>query len=185
MATIYKGETPILGGGYGTVNKANSATTANNANMLSSHPYSSILSRQSTYSAHLNASGWYRAAATTGPTNSYGRTGFLILEQDYTHSYPESYVFAITASYAGNYDITQLVGTRSGGEFTKIRLLLKNNNIAYVDFWYSVSRPCIANVITLGALAAQPIALVNEIPAGYTAYEFATVVGFKALHPNS
>ena len=152
------------------MNKANSATTANNANMLSSHPYSSILSRQNTYSEHLNASGWYRAAATTGPTNSYGRTGFLILEQDYTHSYPESYVFAITASYAGNYDITQLVGTRSGGEFTKIRLLLKNNNIAYVDFWYSVSRPCIANVITFphfpskSPLNPSPLPLLTNPP---------------------
>lgn len=184
MATIYKGDTPILGGGYGTVNKANSATTANNANLLSSNPYNTILSRRSTYNKVLEKAGWYRIAVTSSLNMSYGRTGFLILEQDYTHSHPESYVFVITASYANRYDITQLAGVRNGNEFTKIRLLLKDDNVAFVDFYYTANRQCIANVITFGALVAQPFTLVNEIPTGYTAKEFDTVIGFKALHPN-
>ena len=184
MATIYKGDTPILGGGYGTVNKANSAVTANNANMLESHSYLSILSRQSTYNAAISSSGWYRIAATIGRNQTYGRTGFLILEQDYTHSHPESYVFAITASYERRYDITQLAGIRNGAEFSKIRLLIKNDEIAYVDFYYTKDRECQTGVIAFGGLMAQPIKKVAEIPAGYTAYEFETAIGFKALNQN-
>lgn len=192
MATIYKGNKPLLGGGVGEVNKANSATNANTASnslALGGILPNRILEKWETAYTVLKAPGWYRIGRTKGKNLSSAKGGILILERQYNYQYSEIYIFAISVAYDGNYDITQLSGCRHANVLSqrlkKIRILWKNDDYAYIDVYYDTYDDNTVYVTGIGGLVISDKFIASEIPSGYkSTAEFETAVGFKALRTN-
>ena len=188
MATMYKGNTPLLGGGYGHVSQADNATNSNtaaNSLKLNNIAYKDILERQSTFvSSRLSDNSWYQVAGTTGTNNAIGKGGLLILERSYGYNYSESYIFAINCGF-DSVDITQLSGIHrsDGHKLTKVRVRYKANTFCYVDVYIPDCYYDNISVTTIGGLDTLSFTKVTDT-TGWNIKEFATVLGFKASNSN-
>lgn len=191
MTTIYKGDTPILGGGYGTVNKANSATTAataSNAQLLNGVSQKRILEKWGTVETSLGSTGWYRIGRTLGKNNGTAKGGILILERGYGYGYSEMYVLSISIGYNQHYSVTQLSGIRNVAttdspdtKLIKLRLLMANDNYWYVDVYYNSGNANNVIATGIGGLVMNDRIEPSVIPSGYTASaDIPLVIGFKS-----
>jgi len=131
-----------------------------------------------------SGAGWYRIfTSQASATDASGLTAVEFkLGRTYNSPRNEIYQFAISVSYAGNIDITQLSGDIGGHLITKIRVLRASSKIFYIDFYANAGASNYENsyyvygICGHGTFCAPTPA---TIPDGYSAVEFDTVNGCK------
>lgn len=135
----------------------------------------------------MTKAGWYRVARTINNSNGIGKTGILIVEREYNTQFSEAYTFSIAVTYSDPPVITQLSGIYMGGQghkLSKIRVLYKIDNIAYIDVYYTGETNAIG-LTAIGGLVSYDTITESTISSGYSSLEFDTVKGFKTTNMNN
>lgn len=129
--------------------------------------------------ASLSSPGWYRIFTSNIADSSAGSTVNFTLAHSYYYNWTEVYDFSVSVSYGGYIDITQLSGVNKGGVITKIRVLHKNSDTYYIDFYYATANlnPVWVHGSGCGTFC---VPTTSSIPDGYSAVEFDTTTGCKS-----
>jgi hypothetical protein len=104
------------------------------------------------------------------------------ISRSYNSPQNESYTFAVTVGYNGDINITQLSGVKGRPQIPKIRVVYKNSENVYIDF-YGDANATYENTYYVSGFGygkfQTPTVTNATVESGYTSYEFTTMGGMK------
>lgn len=128
------------------------------------------------------AKNWYRIWTADG-TNASGQAHCVFtISRNYCFPQNESYTFVVSVGYKGDINITQLSGVKGSPQIPKIRVVYKNNENVYIDF-YGDANADYENTYYVSGFGygkfQTPTVTSATVESGYTSYEFTTMGGMK------